>query len=156
MIGIYSGTFDPPTKGHFDIIQRSRALVDKLIIAMPTESKKHKAKDVAIRQNLIKALVSGMDNVEVLPFAGLLVEFAKEKETDLIIRGLRSANDLEHEFSMASINQDLAGIETVFLYTNLEYAHISSSMVRELLSYNADISKYVPDEIHGDVLKYYA
>lgn len=142
---IYPGSFDPITNGHLDIIKKSANIFDKVIVAVSDNVQKKGFLPVEVRVELSKKCVSNMPNVEVLSYDGLTVDFARQNEIDTIIRGLRNSADFEYELQLAQTNKALyRNIETLFLITEPEFAFISSSAVREILSYKGDISKLVP------------
>jgi len=143
-IAVYPGSFDPPTYGHLDIVQRASALFEKLYIAIGRNPSKQDVFTLEERVELMRELTNNEPNVEVEPFEGLLVNFVKEKGAKVIVRGLRAVSDFENEFQMALMNRQLAGIETVFLMTSAEFLFISSSIVEEVASFGGDISKLVP------------
>ena len=146
---IYPGSFDPVTLGHLDIIKRSAALVDHLIVGVLNNNTKTPLFSVDERVNMLKDVTKDIDNVEILSFRGLLVDFAKEHQVQTIIRGLRAVTDFEYELQMAQTNRMLSHgkIDTVFLTTSLEYAYLSSTTVKEIASYHGDISKFVPESV---------
>lgn len=145
-IGIYPGSFDPVTNGHLDIIRRSSKLVDKLIIGVLNNSKKKPVFSSLERKAMIEQVTKDLPNVEVEAFDGLLVEFASVKKADVIFRGLRAVSDFEYELQIAQLNRTLdPDLDTVFLATSVEYAYLSSSSVREIASYQGDISSLVPE-----------
>ena len=147
-IGIYPGSFDPVTYGHVDIITRACRLVDHLVIGVLENKAKTPLFSVDNRVNMLKDVTKDLDNVSIRSFQGLTVDFAKEQGADVIIRGLRAITDFEYELQMAQTNHKLApGIETVFLATELDYAYLSSTIVREVASFGGDISKFVPPEV---------
>lgn len=160
-IGIYPGSFDPITLGHLDIIRRSAKVVDKLIIGVLNNSKKTPVFTAEERKKMIMSVVEDIPNVEVDYFAGLLVDFAKEKKADVIFRGLRAVSDFEYELQIAQLNRTLMPeLDTMFLATSVEYAYLSSSSVREIAQYKGDISSLVPkklisvvEEKYGEILK---
>lgn len=155
-IGIYPGSFDPVTLGHLDIIRRSARLVDKLIIGVLNNSKKIPIFSAQERRKMIETVVADIPNVEVDYFAGLLVDFAKEKQADVIFRGLRAVSDFEYELQIAQLNRTLSPeLDTVFLASSVEYAYLSSSLVREIAQYRGDISSLVPGELIPIVEKKY-
>lgn len=150
-IGIYPGTFDPITKGHEDIIERALKVVDRLIVGVAEDTGKSPAFSLNERVNLLKAEMKRLnidDKAIVKGFSGLLVNFAKEQNATLIIRGLRAVSDYEYEFQMANINDKLAPeIETVFL-TASEHTHfISSRFVKQISKLDGDVSHFVSDEV---------
>ena len=145
---IYPGSFDPVTYGHIDIIRRSAELVDELIVSVLNNKAKTPLFSVEERVKMLNEVTRDMTNVKVVPFEGLLVEFAKEMDACMVIRGLRAITDFEYELQMAQTNHKLErSIETVFLTTSLEYSYLSSTIVKEVASYNGDISKFVPDVV---------
>ena len=150
--GIYPGSFDPVTFGHIDIIRRAASLTDHLIVGVLKNNGKTPLFSVDERVNMLKDVTSDMENVEVMSFSGLLVNFAKEHDVKLIVRGLRAVTDFEYELLMSQTNKVLdSGIETIFLTTALEYSYLSSSIVREIASYGGDISKFVPESIKQQI-----
>ena len=150
-IAIYPGSFDPITNGHLDILKSGSEIFDKVIIAVSYNVNKSGFLTVDERVNLIKKSVAHLKNVEVDSFEGLTVEYAKKKGADVLLRGLRTSFDFEYELQLSQTNNALnKELKTVFLITKPEYSFISSSMVREILVNNGDISNFVP----ADVCKY--
>lgn len=150
---IYPGSFDPITYGHIDIIERAAKIADKLIVAVLNNYDKNSLFTVEERLEMIREAVKGYDNIEVESFEGLLVDYAKSKGAKIIIRGLRAVTDFEYELQMAQTNRELYHeIDTVFLLTNLKYSYLSSSVVKQVASYEGDISKFVPPFV-ADKLK---
>ncbi len=142
---IYPGSFDPVTYGHIDIIQRASAMVDKLIIGVLRNSTKTPLFSVEERVNMLREVTKGIDNVEICSFDGLLIDFARMIGARIIVRGLRAVTDFEYELQLAQTNKAVyPEIDTLFLVTSVEYSYVSSSVVREVASYNGDISKFVP------------
>ena len=147
-IGIYPGSFDPVTFGHLDIIERSSRLFDKLIVGVLINRAKKPLFSAEERVRMIQSLTSHLENVEVNSFDGLLVDFAKKENAKVIVRGLRAVTDFEYELQMAQTNRTMCpGLDTIFLTTDLRYAYLSSSIVREVASYNGKIDRFVPPEI---------
>lgn len=143
-IAIFPGSFDPFTIGHYDIVRRGLGLFDRIIIAIGKNSTKH---EMIPLQERISAILNAFEDdprIEVCAYDCLTVDLAREKGADYLLRGIRCVQDFEYERNMAEANKELAGIETVLLYTRPEYAHISSTLVRDLMSYNKDISPYLP------------
>ena len=142
---VYPGSFDPVTYGHIDIIQRASAMVDKLIIGVLRNSTKTPLFSVEERVNMLREVTKGIDNVEICSFDGLLIDFARMTGARIIVRGLRAVTDFEYELQLAQTNKAVyPEIDTLFLVTSVEYSYVSSSVVREVASYNGDISKFVP------------
>lgn len=147
-VGIYPGSFDPVTLGHLDIILRSSKLVDKLILGVLKNGAKKPLFTSEERVELLKKVTKDIENVEVESFDGLLVEFAKQKQANVIVRGLRAITDFEYELQLAQTNHKLyPTVDTVFLTTSVEYSYLSSSVVREIAGYGGDIKQFVPEEI---------
>lgn len=145
---IYPGSFDPVTYGHLDIIKRSAPLVDELVVGVLNNNAKTPLFSVEERVKMLNEVTRDITNVKVIPFEGLLVEFAKEMDACMVIRGLRAITDFEYELQMAQTNHKLEpGVETVFLTTSLEYSYLSSTIVKEVVSYDGDISQFVPDVV---------
>ena len=148
-IAIYPGSYDPITNGHLDIIERSSSLFDKIIVAVARNAEKGSALfSESERITMIKQSISHLKNVEVDSFNGLLVNYAAEKNSHAIIRGLRALSDFEFEFKMALMNRSLKEeISTVFMMPHEKYTHISSSLVKEVSSLGGDISAYVSQHV---------
>lgn len=148
-IAIYPGSFDPITNGHLDILKSGSEIFDKVIIAVSYNMNKKGFLSVEERVNLIKQATTDMTNVEVDFFEGLTVDYAKRKGADILLRGLRTSFDFEYELQLSQTNNALyKDLKTVFLITKPEYNFISSSMVREILVNNGDISNFVPKAVN--------
>ena len=151
---IYPGSFDPVTYGHLDIIRRSAPLVDELIIGVLNNNAKTPLFSVEERVKMLNEVTRDMTNVIVVPFDGLLVEFAKKMDACMIVRGLRAITDFEYELQMAQTNRVLApDVDTVFLTTSLEYAYLSSTILKEVAHFGGDLSKFAPREITDAVIE---
>lgn len=150
-IGVYPGSFDPITKGHMDIIERGAKLVDTLYVSVLTNP--HKSAGMFTtdeRIDMIKNSIRHIPNVKIEAFSGLLVDYAKEKDATVIIRGLRAVTDFEYEMQMAQINKNLLpDVETIFLVTNAQYSFLSSSSVRELALFRGKFYDLVPEYVAG-------
>ncbi len=154
---VYPGSFDPVTTGHLDIIERACTLFDSVTVAVLINTGKTPAFSVEQRMEFIRRSTSHLRGVRVENFSGLLVDYMKKQEANLIIRGLRAISDFEYEFQIAALNAKLSkNIETIFLMTDLKNSFLSSSLVRELASHGGDITGLVPEPIKDDVKKYLA
>lgn len=155
-IAIYPGSFDPVTKGHLDIIERAAKISDKLIVAVLMNSSKSPLFSVEERVNMLKEVTRHIDNVEIMSFSGLLVDFANQMNASIIIRGLRAITDFEYELQMAQTNHILnENIDTVFLTSNIDYSYLSSSTVKEIASLGGDVSKFVPEYVIDKICQKY-
>ena len=153
---IYPGSFDPVTFGHLDIISRSAKMVDKLIIAVLINKSKSSLFSMEERVRMISEYVKEYKNVEVHSFSSLTVDYAKEVGATMIVRGLRAVTDFEYELQLAQTNKVMAeDIDTLFLATNLKYSYLSSSIVKEIASYNGDISAFVPRMVENAMKEKY-
>ena len=142
---IYPGTFDPMTYGHLDIIKRASKLFDEVIVGVLRNSAKTPLFSTDERVNILKEVTKDIDNVSIMPFEGLSVDFVRACDAQVIIRGLRAITDFEYELSMAQTNRVLApDIDTMFLITSLEYAYLSSTTVKEVASFKTDVDPFVP------------
>ncbi len=147
---IYPGSFDPVTLGHLDIIKRSAEMFDELIVGVLTNTAKSPLFSLEERVNMLKNVVSDIPNVKVVGFEGLLVDFARQNDIKVIVRGLRAVTDFEYELQIAQSNRKVAPeIDTVFLTTNIAYSYLSSSVVKEYASFGVDVKDFVPEEIQG-------
>ncbi len=143
-VAIYAGSFDPITRGHEDLINRSCAFVDKLVVAVANNSSKKPLFSPDERVAMIRNATSENECVEVRQFQGLLVDFAREVGASLIIRGLRAVSDFEYEFQMALMNRNLSpGLETVFMVPSVETTYISSSIIREVAQFGGNLDGLV-------------
>ncbi len=154
-ICICPGSFDPVTKGHLDIISRAAKLFDKVIVTVMSNSAKSAVFSVEERVDFIKRSTEGMLNVEADSSEDmLLAEYARKKGACAIVKGLRAVSDYEYEFQQALMNKSLNGdVETVFLVTDSENMFLSSSVVKEVSRLGGDIRKFVPPQIHDDIVK---
>lgn len=144
---IYSGSFDPMTYGHLDIIKRASEVFDELIVSVLNNKTKTPLFSVSERVKILEEATKDMSNVKVDSFSGLLIDYAREKDIHVIVRGLRAITDFEYELQIAQTNRILSGgkVDTVFFNTSLEYSYLSSSSVKEIASFGGDISQCVPD-----------
>lgn len=145
MNAMYPGTFDPFTNGHCDLVRRATRLYDRIVVAVAASSDKDTLFDIEQRVALASDALADLDNVEVIPYQGLTVEFARQHDLGVIIRGLRAVSDFEFEFQLASMNRRLAeDVETVFLTPTEKFTFVSSSLVREIAQLGGDVSEFVP------------
>jgi pantetheine-phosphate adenylyltransferase len=151
---VYTGSFDPITLGHLNVIERSSRLVDRLIVGVGTNIDKQALFTADERVELVERVTRPLGNVDVRPFAGLAVQFVRECEARVIIRGVRSLSDMDTEFTMTLANRKLdSGIETVFLMADEEFSHVSSSLIKQItpLADDEHLARFIPAEIIGDV-----
>jgi pantetheine-phosphate adenylyltransferase len=147
-IAIYAGSFDPPTNGHLDLVQRAAALFPQLIVALGRHPTRQPLFDSTQRVALLRGLCAGFPNVEIAEFDGLLVNYARLRGARVLVRGLRAQTDFEYELQIAHANADLApDIDTVFLPTRTHYAFVSASLVREIARHHGDVSRYAPEPV---------
>jgi len=145
---IYPGTFDPATIGHIDIMTRALKLFDKLIVAVAHNPKKNPLFPLEDRVSFIREAVQDLDNIEVLSFDNLLIDFAAQHNALVIIRGLRAVTDFEFELQMGLMNRNLnEAVETMFMIPSQEYSFLSSNFVKEIARHNGDISNLVPQSV---------
>lgn len=153
MLAIYPGSFDPVTNGHLDIIERCAKKFDKLIVAVLENNSKTGMFSIKEREDLLKYSLRDYDNIEVATFSGLLVDYVKERNIDIIVRGLRAISDYEYEMQMALTNKSLYDdAETMFLISNTQYSFLSSSVIKEIAMFNGDITGLVP-QIVGEAME---
>jgi pantetheine-phosphate adenylyltransferase len=147
-LAIYAGSFDPPTKGHLDLIERASKLFDKLIVGIGIHPTRRPLFSTEERTALLKELTADLDNVEVQSFHGLLIDFCEQQNARVIVRGLRAATDFEYELQIAHANAELRPlVDTVFLPTRASYGFVSASLVREIASHGGDVSKFAPSAV---------
>lgn len=145
---IYPGSFDPITKGHLDVLKRAASIFDKIIVAVLINSSKKSFLPIEDRIKLIKESCKDLDNIEVDSFDGLTIDYARKKNSNVLIRGLRAVSDFEYEMQLSQTNSALAAdINTVFLITKPKYNFISSSTIKEIAQMKGDISKFVPPPV---------
>lgn len=145
---IYPGSFDPVTNGHLDIIKRSADIFDEIIVGVLNNTSKSPLFSVEERVNMLKETTKDSPNVIVEQFSGLLVDFVKKTDSNVIVRGIRAITDFEYELQLAQTNHVLyPRVDTMFLTAKLEYAYLSSTTVREVAAFGGDISKFVPEYV---------
>ena len=145
--GLFVGSFDPPTIGHYAAIVDILPLFDTLLIAIGVNSSKKTLFSLKQRLEWLNKMFSQYQNIEIVYFEGLTVDFCKKENINFIVRGLRNGTDFEYEKTIASVNESLTGIKTIFIPTRQEYNHVSSTIVRELIYNKADTSKFIHQSI---------
>lgn len=146
-VAIYPGSFDPVTFGHLDVIRRAASMFDELTVSVLNNTQKTPLFSVEERVRILEEATKELPNVKVDSFSGLLINYAREKDVHIAIRGLRAITDFEYELQIAQTNRKLSNgeLDTIFLTTSLEYAYLSSSSVKEIADFHGDISQCVPD-----------
>ena len=142
------GSFDPITNGHLDIVERASQVYDEVVVVVGANLAKRGLFTVEERLEQIGEVTAGYGNVSVDFFKGLLVDYCREHDITVIVKGLRAVSDFDYELQMAQMNRDLAGVETLFMATNPLYSFLSSSLVKEVATYGGDVSGLVPETIH--------
>ena len=151
-IAVYPGSFDPVTLGHYDIIERTSKIFDKVILGVLNNRAKSPLFSAEERVNMLKEVTASLKNVEVRSFDGLLIDFAKSCNATVVVRGLRAVTDFEYELQLAQTNRVIApDIDTLFLNTNLKYSYLSSSVVKEIAEFGGDISMFLHPQIADKV-----
>lgn len=147
-VAVYTGTFDPVHLGHLDLIQRGSRLFDRLIVGVGINPDKATYFSTEERVSLLKAVTGEYENVEVMPFHGLAVQFVRQAGARIMVRGLRTLSDMEYEFTMSLMNLNLdPGIETVFLMAKEEFSHVSSSLLRQIAKLGGDLTRFLPEPV---------
>ena len=145
---IYPGSFDPVTNGHLDVVDRARKLFDEVIVAVAHNVQKQPLFTLDERLAFLQGTVGKLDNVEIAPLDGLLVDFAVAREATAVIRGLRAVSDFEFEFQMALMNRKLeAAVETIFLMPKEEYTYLSSRIVKEIARLGGNVTEFLPTQV---------
>ncbi|MBQ7425440.1 MAG: pantetheine-phosphate adenylyltransferase [Lachnospiraceae bacterium] len=154
---VYPGSFDPVTYGHLDIIKRASQMFDEVIVAVMVNSAKTPLFSLDERVKMLRESVKDLGNVRIESFGGLLIDYCGKNDIHIVIRGLRAITDFEYELQIAQTNKELSHnkVDTVFLTTSLEYSYLSSSVVKEIASYNGDITPCVPEFIANSLYEKY-
>lgn len=156
-IAIYPGTFDPPTNGHFDLIERSAKIFGKVIVAVATNPSKKPLISMRKRVSLLREMVKHLENVEVSSFSGLLVDYARFAGATVIVRGLRAISDFEYEFQMAHMNKNLyPDLDTVFMMTGEKYFYVSSNIIREIVSLGGEVKDLVHECVEVELKRIFS
>ncbi|MFR1834336.1 MAG: pantetheine-phosphate adenylyltransferase [Lachnospiraceae bacterium] len=151
-VAVYPGSFDPVTLGHYDIIERTSKIMDRVIIGVLQNKSKTPLFSAQERVNMLKEVTKGLNNVEVRSFDGLLIDFARDCGATVVVRGLRAVTDFEYELQLAQTNRVIAPeIDTLFLNTNLKYSYLSSSVVKEIAEFGGDIRMFLHPQIADKV-----
>jgi pantetheine-phosphate adenylyltransferase len=151
--GLFPGSFDPPTLGHLDLIERAATLCEELWVGLAVNSAKKPLLAMSEKQEMLELLTQHFPHVKVVAIKGLVVDFARENGIDFLVRGLRSYADLYHELQLAVMNRELSGIETIFLPGKPQFSHFSSSLIRELGENGVRLDKLVSPLIEEKVIK---
>ncbi|HEX4704190.1 MAG TPA: pantetheine-phosphate adenylyltransferase [Pseudonocardiaceae bacterium] len=150
---VYPGSYDPVTNGHIDIVERAAGLFDEVIVAVLVNNKKKGLFTVDERIEMLRAVTTHLPGVRVDSWHGLLVEYCRQHEVSVIVKGLRAVSDFDYELQMAQMNQQLSGVETLFMPTNPLWSFLSSSLVKEVAAYGGDVAHLVPDLVHRQLLE---
>jgi len=152
---LFSGTFDPPTLGHLDIIKRASKICDKLFVGIACSGNKDGQANFSVeeKKEMLTAMTKDLTHVEIASIDGLVVDFAKQHNIHFLLRGLRAFSDFEYEFRMALANKKLSGIETMFLMADEKYFYISSTLIRELAYHKSRLNEFVPSSIEEFVFQ---
>jgi len=141
------GSFDPVTNGHLDVIERASRLYDEVTVAVLVNASKAGLFEVPERIEMLQEVTAGLGNVKVDSFQGLLVDYCRERDIPVVVKGLRAVSDFDYELQMSQMNNRLTGIETLFVATNPEYSFLSSSLVKEVAKWGGDVAGLVPDAV---------
>ena len=149
---VYPGSYDPVTNGHIDIVERAAGLFDEVIVAVLINKTKHGLFSVDERIDMLRHVTSHLPGVRVDSWHGLLVDYCRTHDVSVIVKGLRAVSDFDYELQMAQMNQQLSGVETLFMPTNPLWSFLSSSLVKEVAAYGGDVAHLVPDIVHRQLL----
>jgi pantetheine-phosphate adenylyltransferase len=141
------GSFDPVTNGHLDVVERASRLYDEVTVAVLVNASKAGLFEVPERIEMLQEVTTGLGNVKVDSFQGLLVDYCRERDIPVVVKGLRAVSDFDYELQMSQMNNRLTGIETLFVATNPEYSFLSSSLVKEVAKWGGDVAGLVPDAV---------
>jgi pantetheine-phosphate adenylyltransferase len=142
------GSFDPPTNGHLDIIGRAAGLFDEVVVAVLVNKTKKSLFTVEERMEMLAEVVAPYPNVRVDSFHGLLVDYCREHDIRAIVKGLRAVTDFDYELQMAQMNQQLSGVDTLFMSTSPEYSFVASSLIKEVATYGGDVAHLLPESVY--------
>jgi pantetheine-phosphate adenylyltransferase len=147
------GSFDPVTNGHLDIIERAAGLFDEVVVAVLINKSKHGLFSAEERMDMLREVTADMPNVKIDSFHGLLVDYCKAHGVRAIVKGLRAVTDFDYELQMAQMNQQLAGVDTLFMPTNPLYSFLSSSLVKEVATFGGDVGHLIPETVHRRLIQ---
>ncbi len=146
-IALFPGTFDPFTRGHYSVVSRALSVFDEVVIAIGINAQKHTMFSVEERMTMLQQLYAQEERVRIVSYNDLTVDVARRYGAQFMLRGVRSVIDFEYEKSLADVNREISGVETILLFTEPIYAHISSSVVRELIRYGHDVTTFIPEQM---------
>ncbi|MBO7317222.1 MAG: pantetheine-phosphate adenylyltransferase [Bacteroidales bacterium] len=146
-VAIFPGTFDPFTRGHYSVVRRALSMFDEVVVAIGVNALKRPMFTEEERVAMLEGLFADEPRVKVVSYCGLTVDVARDCGAQFMLRGVRSVMDFEYERSIADVNREISGLETVMLFTEPMYAHISSSVVRELIGYGKDVKAFLPERM---------
>lgn len=149
---VYPGSYDPVTNGHIDIVERASGLFDEVIVAVLVNKTKKSLFSVDERLHMLREMTAHLPGVRVDSWHGLLVDYCRQNDVNAIVKGLRAVSDFDYELQMAQMNQQLSGVETLFMPTNPLWSFLSSSLVKEVAAYGGDVAHLVPDLVHRQLL----
>ena len=152
-LAVCPGSFDPVTNGHLDIVQRASALFDEVVVAVLINKNKRGLFAVEERMELLAETVAHLPNVRIDSWHGLLVDYCRQNDVSVIVKGLRAVSDFDYELQMAQMNQQLAGVETLFMPTKPLNSFLSSSLVKEVATYGGDVAHLLPENVHARLRK---
>ena len=141
------GSFDPVTNGHLDVVERASGLYDEVTVAVLVNASKAGLFEVPERIEMLTEVTAGLGNVKIDSFRGLLVDYCRERDIPVVVKGLRAVSDFDYELQMSQMNNRLTGVETLFVATNPEYSFLSSSLVKEVAKWGGDVAGLVPDAV---------
>lgn len=147
------GSYDPPTNGHLDILERAAGLFDEVVVAVLINKSKQGLFTVEERMEMLAESLSHVENVRIDSWYGLLVDYCRQNEIQAIVKGLRAISDFDYELQMAQMNQQLTGVETLFMPTKPLNSFLSSSLVKEVATFGGDVSHLLPEVVHSRLLK---
>jgi pantetheine-phosphate adenylyltransferase len=147
------GSFDPPTNGHLDIVERASALFDEVVVGVLVNKNKKSLFSVEERIAMLTEIVAPFPNVKVDSFHGLLVDYCRANDVRAIVKGLRAVTDFDYELQMAQMNQQLSGVDTLFMSTSPEWSFVASSLVKEVATYGGDVAHLLPASVHERLLE---